>query len=259
MLVVSLACTAGLGVVVLRFLGTRWSRGARFDASAVQDGLSQLAAPRAEHATTLVLGTISVSSLVFIGAGLIGFALLQGRVDLAAACAVLLAGAPVTTELLKQRLHPLGSQTGLAGSFPSGHATVALAVGLSLTMVAPRNVRVVAAAGAGLYAFTIGSALVVAGAHLPSEVAAGYCVATAWAAAAALLVRHPADTHLPIRLLSGLAILVAVASTAVLLLHPGITARAQLHPRLVEALAGIGVVAAACIASFTAAIAARRL
>jgi membrane-associated phospholipid phosphatase len=250
-----LACAAALGVVLFRFLGTRWARGERFDVSAVQDGLSQLAVPRAQHATPLVLGTISVSSLAFVGAGLIAFALVRGRTDLGAACAVLLIGAPVTSELLKRELHPIGTQPSLHASFPSGHATVALAVGLSLTMVVPRNVRVVTAVLGGVYAFAIGSALVITSAHFPSDVAGGFCVATAWAAAAALLVRRPADTRLPLRLFAGLALLVFVTSAAVLLLHPGIAVRAQLHPRLLEALVGIGTLAAVCVAAFTTAIA----
>jgi membrane-associated phospholipid phosphatase len=248
---------AAFGVLLFRLLGTRWASGERFDASAVQDGLSQLAAPRARHAIALVLGTISISSLAFVGAGLIAFALLRRRIDLAAACALLLIGAPVTSELLKRELHPIQTQAGSHGSFPSGHATVALAVGLSLTMVVPRNVRVVTAVMGGAYAFAIGSALVITGAHLPSDVSGGFCVATAWAAAAALLVRRPADTRLPMRLFAGLALLVVVTSTAVFLLHPGIAVRAQLHPRLVEALVGIGAIAVVCVAAFTTAIAKR--
>lgn len=110
------------------------------------------------------------------------------------------------------------------------------------------------AVAAVLYACTIGSALIVAGAHLPSEVAGGFCVATAWAAASALLVRRQVATHLPIWLFAGLALLVVAAATAALFLHPGIAVRAQLHPRLVEALAGIAAVAATCVVAFTAAI-----
>lgn len=253
-----LAFAATVGVVAFRFLGTRWGRGERFDLSALQDGLSQGTTPRAGHATAIILGTISVSSLAFIGAGVIAFALFRGRIDLAAACAVLLLAAPVTSELLKRELHPIHAPPGLQGSFPSGHATVALAVGLAVTMVVPRDVRVATAALSAVYAFAIGSALVLSGAHFPSDVAGGFCVASAWAAGAALLVRRPADTPLPARLFAGLGLLVLLASTVTLLLHPGIAVRAQLHPRLVEALVGIGALAATCAAAFTRAIAVRR-
>jgi hypothetical protein len=52
-----------------------------FDLTAVQDGLAQLASPRVEHATGLLLNTISVGSFVLVGGAIVAFAPgLAGRV-----------------------------------------------------------------------------------------------------------------------------------------------------------------------------------
>jgi membrane-associated phospholipid phosphatase len=248
----TVALIASGGVVAFRLLGTRSRRGRLFDVSAVRDGLSQLTSPRAEHATSALLGTISVTSLAVVGAGLILYALLQRRIDVAVACALLLLGAPATSEFLKHWLKPrTGVPTRMDQSFPSGHATIALSVGLALTFAAPASARALTAGLAAVYAAAIGVTLVGTGWHYPSDVAGGFCVATAWAAAAALIVKRPATARFSSWLFTTLVAVVLAASAATLMRHPGIVVRAQLHARFVEAAVGVVTVAGLCVAAFT--------
>lgn len=239
-------------------MSAHWARGARFDLTALHDGLTQLESPRAERATALLLDTISIASLAIVGAGLIALAVFRQRYDLALACALLLGGAPLTAEVAKLVLKPRANVPArLDHSFPSGHATIALAIGLAVVLVTPPALRLVAAAAAALYASAIGAALVIAGWHFPSDVAGGFCIAAAWAAAAALVAGRPLETRLPMRLVLAIGLCVAAAGVVALQIHPGIVVRAQLHLRLVEAVFGIAVVATACVAAFGYAIAAR--
>jgi membrane-associated phospholipid phosphatase len=255
---VVLAFAATVGVIGFRVAGAHWSRGDRFDLSAVQDGLTQLEAPRAQHATTLLLNTISIASLAFVGTGLSVVALRRRRPDLAAACVLLLVGAPVTAELLKRELNPrLNVPPGTGQSFPSGHSTIAMAIGLALVLVVPPAMRLAAAAVGVAYATAVGTALVVSGAHFPSDVAGGFCVATVWAAIAALIAGRPSELRWPLRVLSGLLLLAASVVILVLITHPGAIVRVRLHFRLAESVVGIAAVATVLYAAFIAAIAAR--
>lgn len=120
---------------------------------------------------------------------------------LAAATALILAGANLTTQALKPalaepRFHAMLDEQIAAESWPSGHATASAALGLALVLVYPR-LRIPAA----VFALTIGVAVVLDFWHYPSDVLGGYLVAGAWAAAAAALVRKrlPAPTAAPRR------------------------------------------------------------
>jgi membrane-associated phospholipid phosphatase len=205
-----------------------------------------------------LLNSISIASLALIGAGFVAFAMLRKRRDLAAACLLVLVGAPITTELLKRELKPrLNVPSPMERGFPSGHSTIALAIGLALVLVVPPALRVAAATAGVAYAVAVGSALVVSGSHFPSDVAGGFCVATAWAAVAALVAGRPLEARLPLRLLAGLLLLAAVAVTVVLIAHPGAIVRVRLHLRLAESVFGIAAVATVSCAAFITAIAAR--
>lgn len=248
----ALALAATIGVVGLRLLH-HTAGGRRFDISAGRDAGTGLAT---SHALAVLLDTVSVASLALVGAALVGFAVVRRRPDLALACGVLLAGSLGTTELLKRRLHsPPGTPESLRASYPSGHATIALALGLALVLLTPPARRAVAALVAVAYAAAVGSALVVTAWHYPSDVGGGFCVATAWAAGAASLVQRPAELRVPLRLLATAAA-AGLAAVAVLLLRPGTAVHAHLHAALAEGIVAIATIAVACIAAFTYAIAA---
>jgi membrane-associated phospholipid phosphatase len=254
--VVALGCSAA--VVAFRLLGLHTWRGAQFDTTAVQDGLSQLASPRVAHATRALLDTISIASLATIGGGLLVYAIARRRRDLAFACTVLLGGANGTTQLLKDHLAGRGeAPSGLTHSFPSGHATVAMSLALAVLLVVPARLRFPAVVVGAVYATAIGVALVVTAAHFPSDVAGGFCVAGAWAGLAALFVTRPATGVPSVAVLLGLAIVAVAAVAIALATQPQALVRIHLHGRLVEAAVGIATVAVGVAVAFAYAIAAR--
>ena len=115
-------------------------------------------------------------------------ALLRGRPRAALGAGAILLGANVTTEALKRVVHvpqPAGMLGGWvpvpATAWPSGHSTAAMAVVLALMLVSPGRVRPVVAALGAAFAVAVGYSLVATGMHFPSDVFAGYLVATTWA------------------------------------------------------------------------------
>jgi hypothetical protein len=95
--------------------------------------------------------------------------------------------ASTTTELLKPLVgHPrtsewLDSGAGAAvASWPSGHATASMMIGLAAVLVAPRRLRpLVALLGTGL-AIGVSYSILVLGWHFPSDVLGGFLVAGCW-------------------------------------------------------------------------------
>jgi membrane-associated phospholipid phosphatase len=248
---------AALGVVVFRVLGTHTTFGRDFDVSAIQNGLAL--GGSALNSSNAVLTAISAVSFALIGGLLVVYSLLERRLDLAGAVVVILGGSFATTEFLKGSLpERSGVPDYLAHGFPSGHSTVALALGLSFVLAAPVRQRSIAAVGAALYAAGMGAALVFNAWHLPSDVGGGFCVATAWAAASAQLVTRPLERGVPGRLVGLAVVLVALAGVAALHVRPGPSFTLTSHGRLLEAAIGIVVTAAACCAAFVYAIALRK-
>jgi membrane-associated phospholipid phosphatase len=112
--------------------------------------------------------------------------LLIGRFRHAVAAFLMLLGANVTTQLLKQLLaeprsyETLGSSQVSDAAFPSGHATASMSLALAAVLVAPHAVRPVVAALGALYPVAVSYGFLSLGWHLPSDVVGGYLVATAW-------------------------------------------------------------------------------
>jgi membrane-associated phospholipid phosphatase len=114
-------------------------------------------------------------------------ALWTGRRGGALAGLILVAGANLTTLLLKQalaapRLDPvLGwAQVGET-SFPSGHATAAYAMAAAWTFFVPPRWRLLTACVGFLLATLVAVSVVVLHHHFPSDVLGGLLVASAWA------------------------------------------------------------------------------
>ena len=237
-------------------LGTRTTFGRHFDVSAIQNGLALTGGSL--NSSNALLVAVSSTSFALIGGLLIGVSLLRRRIDLAAATGVTLFGAFATTETMKATLagRP-GVPDYLGHGFPSGHSTLALSLGLSYVLLTPRRRRAFAVVAALVYAAAMGVALVFNAWHLPSDVGGGFCVATAWAAAAAQLVRRPVERGIPVPLLAAAAVLVALAGVAAVHLRPGLSFTVTSHGRLLEAALGIAVTAAICCVAFAYAIAER--
>jgi membrane-associated phospholipid phosphatase len=117
---------------------------------------------------------------------LASFALLRGRPRLAVGVLALVAATSVSSELLKvllahPRFPPIFDYPVGPRALPSGHGTAAMSLAMAGVLVAPRRARWAAAViGSGL-ALAVGASVVAVGWHFPSDVIAGYLLATGWA------------------------------------------------------------------------------
>ncbi|MFG1917912.1 phosphatase PAP2 family protein [Micromonospora sp. NPDC048898] len=140
-----------------------------------------------------ILNAMSVVSLLAATA-MIGFiAVIRGRIALAITATLLIAGANVTTQLLKYGLSRPDygvdpERVAVGNSLPSGHTTVAGAVAVALVLVLPAKVRAAGAFLAAAYAAIAGVATLSAGWHRPSDAIAAYLVVGVWAAVAGLVL-----------------------------------------------------------------------
>jgi membrane-associated phospholipid phosphatase len=209
----SLVSLAGLVVVYFAAVGT--TLGQRFDDSALG---SLDINPSVYGASSNLLETIDVSSLAIVGVAIALLALLRRRIGAALASLVLVLGANVTTQVLKSTLpRPnLGAESVLPqGSFPSGHATVAMSLALALIIVASPRERTVAALAGGTYAAAVGAAVVLLNWHRPSDVLGAYLVCCTWFGAAALLSKAFQRTASTDSGVGGRGIALVVGATAV--------------------------------------------
>jgi hypothetical protein len=125
-----------------------------------------------------------------------GIAVVRGRYRVAAAVAVILVGANVTTQLLKPALaHErfadwLGHGQINPASWPSGHSTAAMALALCAVLVAPARLRSVVAALGAVFAVAIAYSLITLGWHWPVDVLGGFLVAATWTLVAIVGLRE---------------------------------------------------------------------
>ncbi|MCW2967582.1 MAG: phosphatase family protein [Solirubrobacteraceae bacterium] len=189
-------------------------------------------------------------------------ALHRGRRRLALVVPVVLLMAPVTAEALKHLTAESrgGSALILAhvaeASWPSGHATGALALALCAVLVAPPRLRPVVATIGGIFALAVSYSVLVLVWHFPSDVIGGYFVAAGWSLlAVAALRRWPdwealhadEDRDEPAPL--GAAILVACAAALVAVVvafhrRGALADRLAEHPSFVIAAVAIAMLAA---------------
>lgn len=136
-----------------------------------------------------VLGYVSIGAIVIVVAGCALVALLRGNIKLAVGAVVVIAGANITTQFLKQTvLARPDFGLGTLNSLPSGHTTVAAsAVGAAL-LVAPRLARPLIAMVGGLVTTLTGASTIVAGWHRPSDVVAALAVSLIWTAVVAFFL-----------------------------------------------------------------------
>jgi membrane-associated phospholipid phosphatase len=150
------------------------------NANHAHDGLRHVTIRFTEFGNASVVGAITLV--------LAAFALLRGRPRTAVGVLALVAATSVSSQLLKIALahprfpaifdYPVGPQ-----ALPSGHGTAAMSLAMAGVLVAPRRARWAAAViGSGL-ALAVGASVVAWGWHYPSDVLAGYLLATGWAPA----------------------------------------------------------------------------
>src|SRR3954469_7793065 len=148
--------------------------------------------PGGAHALDLV-GLFNPAPFAVLSGSLVVGAVLARRPRAAAAAAVTLLGAGVTTQVLKpllafQREFPPMHYMGPV-AYPSGHTTAVMSLALALIIVSPARLRPLAAAGGGLLTVATVFSLLVIGTHYPSDIFGGLLVATAWASVATAVLR----------------------------------------------------------------------
>jgi membrane-associated phospholipid phosphatase len=171
------------------------------DAIALHD-LTLLNRPFVETVGEALLQLLSPLSFVVLGAAIVFAALARERPRVAAAVALVLVLAPLSADRLKPLLaHPhvrVGAVHIGPSSWPSGHATAALALVLCAVLAAPARARPAVAAIGALFAAAVGLALLILAWHMPSDVLGGYLVATLWMALAVAALRF-AERRWPTR------------------------------------------------------------
>src|SRR5262245_27425060 len=182
LIALAVACIVMLVVLYLIAVQTRW--GQRADNAAIRGRTIDSAV---QHAVRSTLDTVSVTSAAIATFALMVAALLRRRPRLAVGVGVLVFGANVTTQLLKDALtRPdlLGPDVPRATvtTFPSGHSTVAMSIALALVLVVPARLRVSVGVAGIAYAVVVGAATLTGAWHRPSDVLGAYLVTLAWAA-----------------------------------------------------------------------------
>jgi membrane-associated phospholipid phosphatase len=175
------------------------------DAVALHD-FTLLSRPRVDRVGNFLLHLLEPLQFALWGTALVAIAIARGRWRVALAVVAVMALAPLTAEVLKPLLaHPHASVGGVTvgpASWPSGHATAALALALSAVLVAPARLRPLVAAAGAVFAAAVGCALLILAWHMPSDVLGGYLVASLWTALAVAALRA-ANRRWPPRELRG--------------------------------------------------------
>jgi membrane-associated phospholipid phosphatase len=152
-----------------------------------------LSGPRVDGPASFLLHLLSPLQFVLWGVALMAVAIARERPRVALAVAAVMGLAPLTAETLKPLLaHPhfsVGDVFIGAASWPSGHATAAMALALSLVLVAPVRLRPLVASIGGLYVVAVGCSLLILAWHMPSDVLGGFLVASFWMALAVAALR----------------------------------------------------------------------
>ena len=174
---------------------------------------------RVENVVNTVLNTISALSLV-VATAVVGFiALIRRRIAVAVGAVLLIVGANLTTQVLKQLIYrpDLGidpERAAAGNSLPSGHTTIVAAVAAALVLVLPPQHRGTGGVLGALFTALAGIATLSADWHRPSDAVAALLVVGGWACAAGLFIvgaqrRHGDVTYGPPSLFAVVALTVA--------------------------------------------------
>lgn len=150
--------------------------------------------PGFSGAANETLAAVSLALVVIVALGLLTLAMARGGLGLATAVVVLLGGANLTAQLLKDVLDRpdlVGTATYAYGnSFPSGTATLAASLGFAGILAAPRRLRAPIAIGATILTAAVGASTITTGWHRLADVEGAILISLAWAGlVTAILVR----------------------------------------------------------------------
>jgi membrane-associated phospholipid phosphatase len=181
---------AGAGVVLLAltwYLESHVGVFRRADAAIFRGFAPLHTRPRLYVIANFVAHLCSPERYVYLAPIPILIALVRRRPRLAVAVGAILLGANVTTHLLKPLLAsprpPVPLTVGLhmsSDSWPSGHATAAMALALSLVLASPSRWRPRVAALGAAFSVAVCYSFLTLGWHYPSDVLGGFLVATTW-------------------------------------------------------------------------------
>lgn len=221
--VAGLLSAVGVWVVWRVFVGTYTGQlldQAAYEGAALgRNRLWRLAEPVLDVISVPFIATVLVISVIV--------ALVRRRWLLAGQVVLLMAGANLTTQLLKYAVFDrpefeVGDR--LANTLPSGHTTAAASCAIALLLVVPRRFRAATAAGAALYAAGTGVSTLVGAWHRPGDVVAAVLVVLAWtcvvralgpAGSAGTRADHRRETTATTLLLVGAGVAAAAAAVAI--------------------------------------------
>ncbi|NHC46632.1 phosphatase PAP2 family protein [Motilibacter aurantiacus] len=183
----AVACALAVAATYRVFVGSQ--TGQLVEAAAL--GGTDLGRDRLLPRVTQVLDVVSVAALAVAVLVIAAIGLLRGRWRSALVAGALVAGANVTTQLLKKEwlTRPdFGGSGYPENTLPSGHTTVAASVAAAAVLVAPRRLRPLVALVGCAYAVVTGVATLAANWHRPSDAIAAYPVVLGWGALLAAVV-----------------------------------------------------------------------
>ncbi len=208
----------GLSLIALALT---WAATALVPAGQFKDALALydftlLDQTRAHTLASAVLALLEPPLFIVWALAVIAVAIARRRPRVAVAVALVLALTPLSAELLKPLLaHPhirIGAVSVGPASWPSGHASAALALALCAVLVVPRGWRPPVAAVGAAFAVIVGCSLLILAWHMPSDVLGGYLVAVLWTALALAALRA-AERRWPVRAAPWSGVRRAVAGT----------------------------------------------
>ena len=137
-----------------------------------------------------VLEVVSVPYIALVLAAAVIIAVARRRWGLALQVALLVAGANLTTQVLKNVVldrPDLGATPVFSNALPSGHTTAAASVSAALVFVVPPRARPAAAVLGAAYTSATGISTLIGGWHRPGDVVAAVLVVLAWSGLACAL------------------------------------------------------------------------
>ena len=184
------ACVAAF-LALLAFVYAT-DRGAVADRRALI-GFGELQRPRLAEIADGIAYLADPVPFAVIGLAIVAIGFIRGYPLVAVGAGCMIAGANVTTQILKPLLAntrgTYGDYVIGAEAFPSGHATAAMSLALAAVMVAPARFRPLVGSIGALFALAVGFAVVSLDWHFPSDIAGGYLMASAWCFAALAVLR----------------------------------------------------------------------
>ncbi len=186
-----LAAAAIALFVLLWIFAVHTETGQRADNSAIRGGIravEQVPTPVVRRAR-LLLSIVSVGSLVLAISALTAVALLRRRPRLMIVPALVVGASVGVTEIVKHTIFTrpelLSDDLVAENTYPSGHTTIAISLGLACILIAPARLRLAAAIGATVLAGGMGVMVLVGAWHRPSDPLGSYALTVAIASAVA--------------------------------------------------------------------------